>query len=88
MSSYDDVVQKDIELMWLILNYCRRTPWLSDKMDFIISKNPMKDIVIIIWVCFAVGIVEIGSKHFWVVFMNMVVSFGNDNCFSLFLERN
>ncbi len=76
MSSYEEVIQKDLELMWSILNYCRRTPWLSEKMDFIISKNPMKDIVIVIWLFFAFGVIEIGSKHFWVGISNLIFAFG------------
>lgn len=76
MSSYEEVVAKDLELLWSIQEYCYRTPWLNDRMSKIISKNPLRDIVSILWIFFVMGLVELGPKHFWVVAMNMVVSFG------------
>src|SRR4051794_21821179 len=75
MSSYEEVVQKDIQLMWSILTYCQQ-PWISEKMDMIISKNPMKDIVIIIWLFYVYGLVEVGAKHFWITVMNLIFAFG------------
>lgn len=75
MSSYDEVVAKDLELLWSIQEFCYRTPWLNDRMLKIISKNPLRDIVSILWIFFIVGIVELKEKHFWVVSMNLTVSF-------------
>ena len=75
MSSYDEVVAKDLELLWSIQEFCYRTPWLNDRMMKIISKNPLRDIVSILWIFFIVGIVELKEKHFWVVSMNLTVSF-------------
>jgi hypothetical protein len=75
MASYEEVVSKDLELLWSIQEYCYRTPWINQGMSKIISKNPFKDIVIILWIFYIVGLVEIGHKHFWVVAINMIVSF-------------
>ena len=75
MSSYEDVVKKDLELLWSIQEYCYRTPWLNDIMTKIISKNPLKDICILVWIFFAIGILEIGSYHFWVASTNLVAAF-------------
>jgi hypothetical protein len=76
MSSYEEVVEKDLELLRSIQEYCYRTPWLNDNMSKIISKNPLRDIVSILWLFFIYGLVEVGQKHFWVVFMNLVGAFG------------
>ena len=77
MSSYEEVVSKDLELLWSIQEYCYRTPWLNDRMSKIISKNPLKDIVIVLWIFFILGLVELKEKHFWVVIMNLTVAYGN-----------
>ncbi len=76
MSSYDEMVEKDLQLMWSIQSFCHRTPWLNEKMAFITSKNPMKDIVIVIWLFFVIGVIELKEKHFWVAVSNLVFSFG------------
>jgi len=76
MSSYDEVVAKDLELLWSIQEFCYRTPWINDRMSKIISKNPLRDIVSILWIFFILGLVELKEKHFWVVTMNLAVSFG------------
>lgn len=75
MSSYDEMVQKDLRLMWSILNYCESVPWLQDKMSKIVSKYPWKDISIAIWLFFVVGLFEIGTKHFFVVATNLASAY-------------
>ena len=76
MSSYEEVIQKDLELLWVIQEYCYRTPWLNNLMKSIISKNPMKDIVNILWIFFIYGCIEFNHKHFWIVVLNAAFSFG------------
>lgn len=76
MATYEDVVQKDLELLWSIQDYCYRTPWINSSLARIVSKNPLKDIVIILWGCFAIGLFDIGAKHFWLVTINATVAFG------------
>ena len=76
MSSYEEVVEKDIELLRSVQEYCYRTPWLNDTMSRIVSKNPLRDIVSVLWLFFIYGLVEIGQRHFWVVAMNLIGAFG------------
>ncbi len=70
------MIEKDLELMWSIQDYCRGTSWINDKMAMITNKNPLKDIVIIVWLFFIIGVLELGQKHFWVVTTNLIFSFG------------
>lgn len=79
MSSYEEVVEKDLVLLRSIQEYCYRTSWLNDYMSKIVSKNPLRDVVSVLWIFFAFGLVEIGPHHFWVVFMNLVGAFGMDS---------
>jgi hypothetical protein len=76
MSTYNEMIQKDIQLMRTIQKYCYRTPYLDNFISRIISKNPLYDIVIILYVMFALGLMDIGAKHFWLVAMNLSVTFG------------
>jgi hypothetical protein len=76
MSSYEEVIEKDLVLLRSIQDYCYRTPWLNDYMARIVSKNPLRDVVSVLWIFFVYGLVEIGPHHFWVVVMNLVGAFG------------
>lgn len=78
MKSYSDVISKDLELLWSIQEYCYQTPWLNQRMASITSKNPLKDIVIILWVFYIVGLVKLGATHFWVVSINLAAAFGTN----------
>jgi len=78
MSSYEEVVQKDLELLWVIQEYCRRTPWIANIMHSVVSKHPLKDIVSVLWAFFFYGVVELQFVHFWVVVSNLVVASGKD----------
>ncbi len=73
MSSYNDVVSKDIELLQLINHKIDQSNWLSDFFAKVVSKNPLKDVVLVLWFFFIFGLFEVGSKHFWVVIMNLIV---------------
>jgi membrane-associated phospholipid phosphatase len=44
-------------------------------MSRIISKHPWQDISSMIWLIFIIGLLEIGSKHFWVVMLNLAACF-------------
>jgi len=74
-SNYNDMIENDLELLWKIQDYCYRTPWLDDRMAKIINKHPWQDISSIIWFFFIIGLYEIGSKHFFVVMLNLGFSF-------------
>jgi hypothetical protein len=70
MASYDEMVYKDMELMRIIQYQIYSTSWLQDLFTKCVSKNPLKDIVLVLWFFFVFGLFEIGVKHFWVVMIN------------------
>jgi len=76
MSSYEEVVQKDLALLWAIQEYCRRMPWISSAMHSVVSKHPLRDIVSVLWAFFLYGVVELHFAHFWVVVSNLGVASG------------
>jgi hypothetical protein len=41
----------------------------------LINKHPFQDIVIVLYLFFAVGLVDIGKQHFWVVVTNLSLAF-------------
>ncbi|RYH24767.1 phosphatase PAP2 family protein [archaeon] len=73
MATYKEMVDKDIEFMYSIHDYCNRTAWLQDLMLLIVSNHPLKDVTTIMWIIHFIGIIELGSNHFWVVMFNLVV---------------
>lgn len=77
MSSYQEVVEKDLQLLWSIQEYCQRTPSVHNLFSRIVSKNPAKDVVLVLWLFFCYGLVEIGMEHFWVASINITVALGN-----------
>jgi len=74
-NSYNDMIDRDLELLWKIQDYCYRTPWLDDRMSKIINKHPWQDISTVIWLFFGIGLYEIGSRHFFIVMMNLGFAF-------------
>lgn len=72
---YDDIVKRDLELHWIILDYCRKTPWIEQNMAKIVSKYPWQDICLLTWIGCIVGLVEVGSSFFWIVSLNLCASF-------------
>ncbi len=76
MTSFDDLVHRDLQLMISIEDYCARSPWIKSKMNMIISKHPWQDICAIIWVFFVIGLIEQRRKHFWVVAVNLALCSG------------
>lgn len=72
---YEDIVQKDIELHKLTLEYCARNPWINRNMKKIVSKYPWQDICVVVWIAFCWGVFEIGPKFFWVSCINLGASF-------------
>lgn len=75
MSTFSDMINKDIELIREIQNYCYHTPRLSNFMARIVSKKPFYDIVIILYVFFFLGLYDVGVNHFWLVALNLSVIF-------------
>ena len=74
-SRFEQVVEKDIEILWLIHDICHERPIFDMIMTNIVSKHPWNDIVVIIWAIFIYGIIEIGVLHFWIVTFNLVLCF-------------
>lgn len=74
-NSYGDMIERDLELLWKIQDYCYRTPWLDDRMSKIVNKHPWQDISAVIWFFFVIGLYEIGSRHFFIVMMNLGFAF-------------
>ena len=72
---YNDIVKKDLQLHWEIIEYCDRVPWISDNLKLITSKYPWQDICIIFWISIIIGILEIGIHFFWVVSFNLCIAF-------------
>ena len=84
--SYEELLQKDLKLIWTILHYIHHPPkkyarlikWVQQNiLDKVISKHPWRDITAVIWIFFAVGMVELRFPHFWVVTMNLGLCCGN-----------
>ena len=73
---YEDIVQRDIEIHWLVLEFCERNPWIRDNMNMIVSKYPWQDICVIVSIAFVWGLLEIGPHFFWVCAINLGISFG------------
>ena len=75
--SYEDVVEKDLSLLWAILDWVAKSPRLDNFLQKIISKHPWQDIACIPWLFSIFGYLEFGFPHFWVVVVNLFASFGN-----------
>ena len=76
MSGYKTMIAKDLELLWSIQEYFRRTPWLDSAMSRIVSKYPLQDIGVIVWCFFLIGVMEIGRPYFWTTAMNLIFAVG------------
>ena len=76
MSGYKTMIAKDLELLWSIQEYFRRTPWLDSAMSRIVSKYPLQDIGVIVWCFFMIGVIEIGRPYFWTTAMNLIFAVG------------
>jgi hypothetical protein len=74
MSTYDEVISKDIELLKSINNTISFFPRFHNFLAKVVSKNPMKDVVLVLWFFFVFGMFEVGIKHFWVVAMNFCLA--------------
>eukprot|EP01039_Chlorochromonas_danica_P001733 gene1733-1893_t len=72
MVSFEEMVEKDVELMFLVQSYCRRHPRLDGLLQCVTSKHPWRDISSIIWIVHLLGVLEIGRSHFWIVLINLV----------------
>lgn len=73
--SFDNMIQNDLQLLWSIQDYCYNEEWINKHMLSIVSIHPWKDVCSIIWVFFMIGVVEIKTKHFFVVSMNLFVCY-------------
>ena len=76
--TYDEVVEKDLDLLWAILEWVSRSPRLDNIMQKIVSKHPWQDIACIPWLFSIVGFLEFGFPHFWVVTVNLFFAFGKN----------
>ena len=71
VGSFDEVIEKDIELSWAIQRYVHSDRKIEEWMVRIISKNPLQDICAVVWLVAILGFIEMGWKHFWVVSSNL-----------------
>eukprot|EP01038_Epipyxis_sp_PR26KG_P009209 gene9209-12419_t len=76
MSAFNEMINKDLSLMRVINQFCSSeyNPRIHTFMSNIVSKHPWRDIGMILWAFFAIGVFEIGASHFWVVMMNITVA--------------
>jgi len=74
-TTYDEVIEKDIELTWAVQHYVHSNPSIRDWCKRLISKYPLQDVCSLIWVFAVVGWIEMGMKHFWVVVVNLFAAF-------------
>jgi hypothetical protein len=74
VGSFDEVIEKDIELSWAIQRYVHSDRKIEEWMVRIISKNPLQDICAVVWLVAILGFIEMGWKHFWVVSSNLFFS--------------
>lgn len=68
-------IKDDLDNMRRIRNYCTSNPRVDNWMTSIINKHPFQDIVVVLYLFFAVGLVDIGKMHFWVVVTNLSLAF-------------
>lgn len=68
-------IKDDLVNIRKIRNYCTSNPRIDSWMRSLINKHPFQDIVIVLYFFFAVGLVDIGKKHFWVVVTNLSFAF-------------
>lgn len=71
--SYEEIIENDLENMWAINRFCKARPWIETMMNRIVSKHPLQDICLVLWIVFIVGWIEAGHSHFWVCAMNATV---------------
>lgn len=72
---YEDLVQSDLELMRLLLQWLDTRPIVASLMRRLINKHPWRDVCASIWVCALLGIIEVGANHIWVVSSNLSFAF-------------
>ena len=72
------MIEKDLEFMWSMQDWFKRSLWLDAVMFKIVSKYPLQDIGMVVWCFFLVGVIEIGRQHFWIVSMNLILAVGKD----------
>ena len=72
---YNALCEKDVDNLWRIHVFFQSHPRLQSFMSSIVSKHPWYDVCAIIWIIVIIGCIEIGSKHFWVVTINVFASF-------------
>lgn len=72
MASFQEMIDKDKELMLQMNEKINQSVWLSGFFEKVVSKNPFKDVVLVLWFFFVFGLFQVGVKHFWVVIMNFV----------------
>lgn len=84
MSTFQDMIDRDLELLWSIQRYCQHNKWIKNIFSRIVHRHPYRDITSIIWVIFVIGVLEVGAGHFWVTIMNLTFCVGRDPIFHEF----
>ena len=68
--------KKDIQLIKIFNNWISNNPKINEFFDEMVSKNPLKDINLILLVVFVMGIYEYQSQYFWMTMINLILSYG------------
>lgn len=70
--AWEAFIAADLNRLWTIQDWVYRHPWLDSRMLIIVSKHPWRDICMVPWLVWAVGVYDIGFRHFWIVAVNLV----------------
>lgn len=71
---YEDLLQSDLELMHLVLGWMHARPLLCVLFSRLVSAHPWLDVGALVWVISALGVLEVGREHFWVVALNLAAA--------------
>jgi membrane-associated phospholipid phosphatase len=73
--AFQELIRKDLVLLWKIQDYVYNWPSLDVGMAKIVSKWPWKDICTVIWLFCTIGTIEFKGRHFFLVIMNLAACF-------------
>ena len=72
---FDALINADLALLWDIQDFIYKRPWLDSRLARVVSKHPWRDVCMVIWLFAALGVYQVGWHHFWMVTLNLGMSF-------------
>ena len=75
-STYESLIDADIEFMHVLQDWFQRQPAINSFMRKIVNKHPWLDICVSNWILAVLGVAEIGFQHFWIVSLNLILAVG------------